>query len=165
MKITNGLRATAYHEAGHAVIALANKIAVHSVSIKPEGTTLGRAFTRNVLAGRGVDCEVSTQNRLRMERYSMVLLAGPIAERKFIKSNGGRYRCGGGSDYEALINYVSYFCGSDAMVDAYIKLLHEMAALEVNAPHNWSRIEKLAGILIERGEVTKKTDPQLFSRG
>jgi len=165
MRITKSLWATAYHEAGHVIIALANKIAVHSVSIKPEGTTLGRAFTRNVLAGRWVDCDVSTQNRLRMERYSMVLLAGPIAERKFVKSNGGRCRCHGGSDYETLIHYVSYFCGSDAMADAYIKLLHEMATLEVDAPHNWSRIENLAEILIERGEVTKKTDPQLFLRG
>ena len=93
----------------------------------------------------------------------MVLLAGPIAERKFVKSNGWAYRCHGGSDHEALIQCVSYFCGSDAMLDAYIKLLCEMATLEVNDPHNWNRIEKLAEILVERGEVTKKTDPQLLA--
>ena len=165
MRITKTLWATAYHEAGHAIIALANKIAVYSVSIKPEGTTLGQALIRNVMAGRGVDCDISTQNRLRMERYSKALLAGPIAERKFVKSDGGRYRCKGGSDHATLINYVSYFCGSDAMLDAYIKLLYEMATLEVNAHHNWNRIENLAGILIEREEIKKRTDPQLFLLG
>jgi hypothetical protein len=167
MKITNLLWSTAYHEAGHAVVAMANGLSVHSISIKPDTTSYGRTFSRNPLSGRMIECDASTSNRWRMEREAKVLFAGTVAEKKLEKFNGRRPQNShsGDSDYESLVHIVSCFCGSDAMLDAYIKLLHEMTILEVEDPENWQRIQQLANILIERGEIRKTDAPLLFMCG
>jgi hypothetical protein len=102
-----------------------------------------------------------------MEREAKVLFAGTVAEKKLEKFNGRRPQNShsGDSDYESLVHIVSCFCGSDAMLDAYIKLLHEMTILEVEDPENWQRIQQLANILIERGEIRKTDAPLLFMCG
>ena len=102
-----------------------------------------------------------------MERQAKVLFAGTVAEKRFEKFNGRRRQNphSGDFDFESLIHIVSYICGSDAMLEAYIKLLHEMTVLEVEDPENWQRIEALANILIERGKIRKKDAPQLFLCG
>jgi len=167
MKITNLLWSTAYHEAGHAVVAMTNGLSVHSISTKPDTTSYGRTFSRNPLSGRMIECDASTSNRWRMERQAKVLFAGTIAEKRLEKFNARRRQNShsGDSDYESLVHIVSCFCGSNAMLEAYLKLLHEMTILDVNDPKNWQRIEELANILIERGEITKKDAPQLFLSG
>lgn len=158
MKTTNLLWSTAYHEAGHAVIAITNKISVSSVSIKPGPSSCGRAFCRNPLSGRKPEADARISSRWRMERESKVLLAGVIAERKFEKSNKRRRQNphSGVSDNEKVIQIVSYFCGADTVVEAYIKLLYEMTVLEVDDIDNWNRIQELANILINQRELSRE---------
>lgn len=72
-------KATAYHEAGHAIVALALKSSdeVHKVSIAPRGKALGvTAFMQNK------DIYTYDKNKI-MERIA-VLLAGRLSEKLFL---------------------------------------------------------------------------------
>jgi ATP-dependent Zn protease len=49
------LRATAYHEAGHAVVAFWNHIRLYRVSLQAEGDELGAYLPGNLLNGRDIE--------------------------------------------------------------------------------------------------------------
>lgn len=65
------LRRTAWHEAGHAVVAWDRDLTVTHISIRPEGESFGRS--QHTPAG---DCSIASER----ERENIVAMAGRAAE-------------------------------------------------------------------------------------
>lgn len=114
--------ATAYHEAGHAVVAFWLGLRVHSVTIVPDavGGTVG-VCRHSAGIGRSVDYDRSDRNRLRMERAVMCSLAGIEAQRKHRASSVRNYHAH--SDYEKAVDLVSEFFPEADLAGLFIKFM------------------------------------------
>ena len=77
------LMATAYHEAGHAVVAWTQRIRIRAASLIPADGTDGRVSFKHLLAGIQLDASRSDASRLKAERHVRVSLAGHLAQRRF----------------------------------------------------------------------------------
>lgn len=62
------LVAVAYHEAGHAVVAWAEGVRLHSATIVPSEGTMGSVTHGNCLRGCKIDYAATDTNRLKAER-------------------------------------------------------------------------------------------------
>ena len=67
MKITKALQSTAYHEAGHAVMAWDQGLKFHHVTIKPHGDSLGHVLPNKANVA-SFAWDASDRNRMRAER-------------------------------------------------------------------------------------------------
>jgi hypothetical protein len=81
--------ATAYHEAGHAVVALAQGLRVEGVTIKPSNGSHGHATTSlDELKGVLVNGELAGRRlRNRIEKHMRAGLAGSMSQRRFRPSS------------------------------------------------------------------------------
>jgi hypothetical protein len=87
--ITKSDRATAYHEAGHAVALWAQGLRFRRASILPdakEGTLGHVAHGFPKWFNPELDC--SARHRILTENHTVVALAGEIAEKRFLGRNG-----------------------------------------------------------------------------
>ena len=142
------LRATAFHEAGHAVAAVWNHVRLHSASIQADGNTLGRVHHANVLKGRDLEWDASNANEQRMRRLVMVSLAGPASERLYRLRNRlpkwsveqSRH------DYHNAINLLGYFVGSNEQLEADLQAMEAQAGVFVR--DHWHEIQAVAEALL-----------------
>ena len=108
------LWATAYHEAGHAVAALA-----YGKGIRRQGATIvrnaegaaGSVYMLKHIPGDPSVDSLTGRMRLRIEEDVIVLLAGGIAQREFRASSLRSYH--GRSDHEAAIDLLMYIVGDE----------------------------------------------------
>jgi hypothetical protein len=156
-KIGQQLWATAYHEAGHVVAALA-----YRKGIRRQGTTIfpdaegalgsvymlkhipgdpsvGGSYRGDLLTGR---------MRLRIEDDVIVSLAGGAAQRKFRPSSVRSYH--GQSDNEAANDLLMYIVRDERELKAYWRLLMVRTENFVRNPMRWMQIEAIAKALMER---------------
>lgn len=145
------LRATAFHEAGHAVACIHERVALSTVSITPKEGSDGRIIHRHLLSRCPIDSDTSTRNRLRMERMVRMALAGPAAQRRFSPRSIRHYHSA--DDYKKAVDLVQYFVGSDEELEAYIKLLEVQAESFLNKPGVWDQITALATALLKEGTL------------
>jgi len=146
--------ATAFHEAGHAV--LASKFKTRSperTTIAPEGESIGKvtgapwpmSFWRD-----GDDFFKKPAKRYKLEREIIVLLAGREAERK----KTGRYNnIGADSDHFKAAEYGCLIEGGEEVVAAYLRYLTAVTRKWVNLPLIWKQIEAVADELLLRGTI------------
>jgi hypothetical protein len=78
--MTTKLKLTAYHEAGHTVMAYCLHCNIRHVSIIPEGDTLGHLQRGKVQNPERVEFDNSPGNRARLEKKAMVSWGGNVAE-------------------------------------------------------------------------------------
>ncbi len=78
---TDRLRATAYHEAGHALAHWRGRLPFRSVSIEPSKDSLGHVLSHSLRLTDDHVYEPSPRVRDRLERKIVCLLAGREAER------------------------------------------------------------------------------------
>ena len=76
--------ALAYHEAGHAVMAFLDRIALKGATIIPNDLYKGCVEHANLLHGEDIAIETPTRSRWRMERLVRVFLAGPVAQQRIM---------------------------------------------------------------------------------
>jgi hypothetical protein len=152
------LWATAYHEAGHVVAALA-----YGKGIRRQGATIvpnlkrGAAGTVYMLkhipgdpsaGGAYRGDRLTGRMRLRIEEDVMVSLAGPAAQRCFrpssVRSHHGR------SDHEAALDLLTYMVGDERELQAYWRWLMVRTENFVRLPPRWMQIEAIAKALIEK---------------
>jgi hypothetical protein len=140
------LRATAFHEAGHAVAAWSRGIKVTSATVVPAGRFLGQVTHVNPLRGVRLDCDGSDRARRRAEADIVVLLAGPAAQRRH---NPRSWRsCHGASDHERATDLAMRVNGSEEAAEAYLNWLAIVARDEVDT--FWDVVERVARELFER---------------
>jgi len=152
MKITKKLRSTAYHEAGHAVVANHEGVAVKRVTIEPDGETLGSVIHGKLL-NESVTWDTSKKMRWRMEKLVMVCLAGYAAEKKF---NPRTRREGSDGDFHAAVNAIGYFVGSNREIELYFELLGLWTKGILDNELVWRQVEVLAEELVNRKTLKGK---------
>ena len=154
------LKATAYHEAGHAVAAYNCRIAFTEVSIIPNDDTNGRITFRKSPKSFQPDLCMNTRTRLRIENNAIVDFAGGKAEHKFRHS---RFPTRGASaDFDNTVQLILYYCGSEREADAYIKWLSVRAEYLVGVRENWAAIEALASELLIHQKIGSRRARQII---
>lgn len=146
------LVATAYHEAGHAVIAWANQIGLREASIIPNSTsgTLGHCRHATWPSFRP-DTDNSLRTRRRAEMLIMVALAGSEAEKRVT----GRYNHRGAeSDMHYAGGLTMYLTGSAEEAEALLRWL-TIRTRNVLENH-WSTVEPLADALLNEQRLNGK---------
>lgn len=138
----------AYHEAGHAVVALLQRFNTKTATIKAKGVAAGCVTT----APRGrIDYDSGTPGmRDKIERQIIVTLAGDIAQRKFAPRSSRRWHTT--QDRRDAATLALAVCGSGESATAYIAWLHIRARDIVHG--RWNLVEQVARLLLEKGTVT-----------
>jgi hypothetical protein len=145
------LLATAYHEAGHAVVGFhaRHMPRLHRVSIVPDPTanTLGHVLhhpsPRFVEQLRADHWNAVMQARF-YEQIQM-LYAGPLAEQRF---TGRRNSIGASADYHAITTLgIRHIGGWGAVTQALFRYLRLSAAAQLTT--RWREVEAVAAALVE----------------
>jgi hypothetical protein len=152
------LEATAYHEAGHAAVSLALRLAVRSASIIPDHSagTLGHIQGYGARERKGEDWECNPSPRLaaRIESHMIVPYAGPLAE---AKHTGRRAFVAARQDRETILNLAPFPAGP--VLTAYLRYIHARAKELVE--REWRAIEAIATALLERGMLSGRSIREL----
>jgi ATP-dependent Zn protease len=152
------LRATAYHEAGHIVITLVLGRKVKSASIIATAEHHGIVHHENLFRGIRLDIDNSNRARLRAAEAIMILLAGGIAQQRFMLRSLRAHHVG--SDNAKIFDSASNVCGSEDEAYAFIEWLSVRTCDLLNL--HWSTVERIAAALIERKQLTGKECHTLF---
>lgn len=140
-------KGTAYHEAGHAVIACIEGVKFRYVSIVPGEDFAGLVrlykLPEDVELGAG-----STRARKQAEARIMMAFAGALATRHaFPRSRSGQ---ASGPDLDMAFGCAMAFTGSEDEMNAYVNWLHIRTKQMVESRLVWPLIEAVANALRER---------------
>lgn len=141
--------ATAYHEAGHAVIALALDRPVHRVSVLPNRERLGQCEF-----GKGV----SRPSEDWIEREILISLAGMAAEAK----HTGTY---GFAEADRDLRYVRRLVlkrTSERAAERYERRLLAKVEYLLADDANWAAVERIAAELLKHGAISGRAAKHLF---
>lgn len=153
----NNELATAYHEAGHAVVAFYLCIAFKYVTIIPGKGCFGHLKPKPLFRSSenpGVICRLFHDNkydrvRRKAEKNATVLMAGMEAQRRFRPSSVRSYH--GTKDDTDVLDYLEYFA-ADKELWFWQKQLRAQAK-NLIASH-WPAVEAVAAALLERKRLT-----------
>jgi ATP-dependent Zn protease len=157
------MRATAYHEAGHAVVADRLGYGFSTVSIIPDAddATHGRiVFSCPVLAS-DPNLGLTLRQEERVRNNIVVTLAGGIAEERFCGKPTDEITLGTQSDRDSVTDLAFRMAGSTAECQALLDWLATRADNIVT--HRWPQIEAVAAALVERRRLSG-TEARLIIR-
>ncbi len=144
--------ATAYHEAGHAVMALALGRPVAHVSIRP-----GREFLGTCAFGKAV----FRPSEDWLEREALIALAGAAAEAR----RTGVYAWGGAARDQAYVEELALQrAGGARQAQRLLRRLLAKAEHLLARQENWRAVERLAAELLHRGEISGRTARHLYEQ-
>ena len=144
--------ATAYHEAGHAVIALVLGRSVQRVSVLPNLDTLGR-------------CEFQ-KGRTRpsedwLEREILISLAGLAAEAR----HTGQYAWDGAARDLQTVKRLATQRAGERHVERLQKRLLSKVEHMLSQPENWKAVELIVAELLRSETISGRTAVHLFEQG
>ena len=136
--------ATAYHEAGHAVVRYLLAFEPKSVTISATSNAQRAAKHGDPLHGIKLDTDGSGRARLRLEKAIRISYAGPLAEKK----HNVHWRVSNGAyDFERIEQLGLIACnGSSTQAKLFLHWL-EVATQEMVDAH-WAAIERVAKRLL-----------------
>lgn len=160
--------ATAYHEAGHAVVAHMLEYQVRRVSIAPKCGSDGRVSWRNPIKNRSVRSKLEYGSEADLDRVRylidhaiIVCMAGAFAQKRHNPRTGWRYSGSGaargefllkGSDDQQALELMSRVYEDEKVRAAYSRYLEARA--EDLVKRYWSKIERLAITLLDRETIS-----------
>jgi ATP-dependent Zn protease len=144
--------ATAYHEAGHAIVAWHEKMVVHKITIIPDGETHGKVTHSNVLKSIHLDFNRSRRARQRAERSIRVALAGTIAQRRYKPKSWRRDHSG--DDHAKAADLAMAISVSDIEANDLLSLLDSQTTHIIN--RHWNLIDALAKEILRRRKMNSK---------
>src|SRR5579872_1796979 len=118
--IRSALEATAYHEAGHAVIAFVECLRIKKVDIVKTDERAGCVERVIALHGEHPDFDAGGRVRRKIEKDVMVCVAGGVAQRLHRRSSLRSWHLA--SDYRFAVDLLSYLEGDD-VIPAHLKYL------------------------------------------
>ncbi len=145
---------TAYHEAGHAVVAHFLGVRLKKISIISGRDYVGIVHHEKVL--RGSMPEMASPHR--MEILARITLAGHIAQR----IHAPRSRDGAWHDRELVADLALRTNGSEAAANAWIKWL-KISVSDMLKSH-WSFVDVVTHELVKRNELGRKQIVDLINR-
>ena len=100
--------ATAFHEAGHAVMCWLEGVKVRSVTVVPDRTRNGDGWCHHhkVMGGMRPDIARTKGIKTRLEKLARISLAGTAAQRHFNAKSYRRYH--GASDMQNAVDLISH---------------------------------------------------------
>jgi ATP-dependent Zn protease len=142
--------ATAYHEAGHAVVALALGRPVHRVSILPDRERLG-----NCQFGK----PVFRPSEDWLEREALIALGGLAAEARFT----GYYELAGAARDRKYVASLALQRAGDARKAERLerRLLAKVEHL-LQQEENWRAVERISAELLRTGTISGRAARHLF---
>lgn len=144
--------ATAYHEAGHAVVALALGRPVHRVSVLPNQERLGQCEFRKGVFRPSEDW---------LEQEILIALAGMAAEAR----HTGQYaRDGAGRDLRHVHKLALQRAGERQLERFERRMLMKVENLLAGEGH-WRAVELIAAELMRCGVISGRAAKHLFERG
>ena len=147
---------TAYHEAGHAVMAYFLYIRVKKVSVVPGKDYLGFMLHEKVVRGLAPDVDMSLRNFDRMEKLARISLAGHIAQ----KIHAPRSHSGTSSDHQIVADMALRLNGSSEAANAWIKWLRISVRDGLKA--RWTFVDTVAHELVRQKEFSREQITTLF---
>ena len=159
------LEATAYHEAGHAVVARVGCVMpFREVSIVPdekEGSLGHVRYWYPPFRGDNIYLEDDQRTRTKVEKIIMRALAGGVAEEMY---TGQENREGASEDLESAQAYAEALChGYFPESEAHLQYLR--ARTKHILQRQWEQVEDLATALLERKRVKSKEVSQIWAAG
>jgi len=144
------VEATAYHEAGHAVMTAACNRKIYSATIIPRDDAHGSVEHENPLRGIKLKFNNGYPARLRAEDAVMICLAGGIAQLRAFPRLLRRWHTH--TDYVRAVEIARSICGSPDEATAFLKWLdlRMRSILDVR----WFQVEAVAAALVERKRLT-----------
>ncbi len=143
--VSDSRKAAAYHEAGHAVVACVENIAVKRASILPDHESLGRVL-HSVPDSFRPDIMANCRTRTRAEALILGSLAGPKAEERATGAESSFDSKAG--DYHSAMDMALRMTGNAKEAELYFAWLDERTASMVEA--KWPLIEAVAKELLSR---------------
>jgi ATP-dependent Zn protease len=132
---------TAYHEAGHAVVAFVFERPVQKLSILPDQRRLGHCELRK---------GVNRASRDRLEADILILLAGVASE----AIHSGSYNWeGAGQDLQS-VRRLAVMRSGDGQADKLTRRLLAKAEFLLRQPQNWNAVQLIAAELVEKNSVS-----------
>jgi hypothetical protein len=142
--------ATAFHEAGHAVVAYRLRYAPRSATIIAEADYAGQVAHPNVLRGINLEIDGSDQARLRAERLIKICLAGPAAQRHHRPTSFRRWQAQ--SDYDLAADLALHVTGGGESATMFLRWLEVVTKDLVTG--SWPQIEAVAAALMQHKRLT-----------
>ncbi len=144
--------ATAYHEAGHAVVALALGRPVHHVSVLPDGKYLGTCEF-----GKGV----FRPSEDWLEREILIALGGLAAEARFT----GDYGWDEAAQDRQFVHDLAVRRAGERQAERLERRLLAKAEHLLSREGHWRAVEFIAAELLRRGAISGRAARHLFDRG
>lgn len=154
-------KATAYHEAGHAVMAFHLGVAStrKGISIVRDDTSAGRFHHQKLLRGNSPELDDSPAARIRMEKTILISLAGPVAQKFFNPRSVRHYH--GENDHQQAVDIAVHLNGGGEEATAYLKWLGLRTKRIVKL--RWPLVEALAKEALARKTMTGKEVNEFLS--
>ncbi len=144
--------ATAYHEAGHAVVALALGRPIHRVSVLPDGQFLGLCQF-----GKGV----FRPSEDWLEREILIALGGIAAEAR----HTGNYAWDGAARDQQYVRRLAEQRAGERQAERLERRMLAKAEHLLARQGHWRAVELIAAELLRRGVISGRTARHLFDRG
>ena len=156
--IYNRRTLSAYHEAGHAVVAYDQGVRVHGISIVPDEGRMGHISIDTLLLNRlapTFQSNKGARNRFTMERHVMVLQGGHVAVRKLepARKNLAEAVNGEGSDQNIAISLVKAFAADQLEAEKYYQWLDARTEGIMANPMRWFQVRILAESLLHHEQL------------
>jgi ATP-dependent Zn protease len=144
--------AVAYHEAGHAVVALALGRPVHCVSILPDRVNLGLCeFHKGV-------CRPSDD---WIEREILISLAGLAAEAR----HTGNYAWDGAARDLQYVRRLTVERAGERRAERLERRMLAKVEHLLAREDNWGAVERIVAELLRRGAISGRAARHLFEQG
>lgn len=160
MPPTRSLRATAYHEAGHAVAAHVQGIKIRKATIKAEGDTLGGVEVVQLSQATVAALErgrVTPAQRARIEADVIIDVAGAVAEHR----HRGRYsRVGSTMDRDNVANKLLRLSNDAKEAYLYAAWLQQRTLNLIE--YYWWAVEAVAQALLANETLTSERIAQVI---
>lgn len=144
---------TAYHEAGHAVIAYERRVGFSAVSIRKDGESLGRVVPQ-LWKDFDIENNRGLRARERLESVIFVALAGGAATWQL---TGKRLAIGVWGDYPQAVHLAEKLHQADEVIEPYLNYMAVRAKSMMELPWTWAAVRALAQSLLKRKQLTKQS--------
>jgi len=160
----SALEATAFHEAGHAFLAVERRLPLRYVTIEPNEDSLGHIRGKAWPESFRPDINADRQTTKRLEDQVLMVMAGGVAE--YLRT-GRRNNVGASGDFHQAVDIAGYLHPDETVLSAYLKFV-DAYLVSMLSPvewknYRWSMVERIAEALLTSTTLTPSEVRRLVS--